>query len=77
MVAVVYLKRRITGVCIFGIVIQKLNYQKKLGPIVLLEIDKGLKVHFYYTILLFRLAVRLPAKSSEKPLLDIKKVAEQ
>ena len=38
---------------IFGIVVSKLYHEKKLCPIILFKIDKGLKVRFYYTILFF------------------------
>ena len=44
---------------IFGVIIDKLCYEKKLCLIILLEVDKGLKVGFYYTILSFSLPARL------------------
>ena len=44
---------------ILGIVISKLRYIKKPCPIILLKIDKCLKVGFYYTILPFCLSIHL------------------
>ena len=44
---------------ILDIGVSKLNYKKKLYPVILLEIDKSLKIGFYYTILPFSLTVCL------------------
>ena len=47
------------GAGILGIIVGKLHYGKKPYPIILLEIDKGLEINFYYIILPLRLVVRL------------------
>ena len=65
------------GACILGIIIRKLSHREEPGPIVLLEVDESLEIHFYRNILLFRLAVCLQVKSGGEPLLDAKEVAEQ
>ena len=49
----------IAGSSILGIIIGKLCYKIKLYPILLFEIYKGSKINFYYTILLFDLAICL------------------
>lgn len=47
------------------------------GPIILLEIDEGLKVGFHYAILSFGLAISLKVKSGKKFLFNFEKIAEQ
>ena len=59
MIATIQLKRRMAGATVFGIIISKLGYWKKLGLIVLLEIDKSLELSFHDTVLPFGLAVNL------------------
>ena len=44
---------------ILGIIIGKFCHKKKLYLVILFEIDKSLKVDFYYTILLFGLIIYL------------------
>ena len=44
---------------IFGIIINKLCYKKKSYPIILFQVDKSLKVGFYYAILPYSLAIHL------------------
>ena len=64
-------------VCIFGIIVKKLGYWYKLGPIVLLEIDKNLEVRWHYAVLLLSLTVSLRVKYGRKPTFDAKKEEEQ
>ena len=51
------LEKCIANIGIFGIIVGKLYYKKKSYPIILLKVDKGLEVSFYYTILSFCLAI--------------------
>ena len=44
---------------IFGIIIGKLYYKKKLYLIILFKINKNLKINFYYIILFLGLAIHL------------------
>ena len=44
---------------IFRIIIDSLYYKKKPYLIILLKINKNLKIDFYYTILFFDLAIYL------------------
>ena len=53
------LKKCITGISIFGIIVSKLCQIKKLCLVILLKIDKNSKVSFYHAILLSRLTVYL------------------
>ena len=59
MISVVQLKKCMASADILGIIIGKLRYWKKLCPIILLEVDKGLEVDFHCTILPFSLDVHL------------------
>ena len=59
MISAIELEKYMAGTSIFSIIVSKLCYEKKLCPIILLEIDKGLEVGFYYAILLFDLTIRL------------------
>ena len=59
MISTVKLKKYIAGVSIFGIIISKLCYRKKLYLVILFEINKDSKVSFYYTILSFDLIICL------------------
>ena len=77
MIAIIQLERNIAGARVFGLIISKLSYWWKPGPIILLEIDKSSNVCFPGTVLLFGLAVSLRMEGGKKLTLDIKKVAEQ
>ena len=59
---------------IFGVVVYKFYFEKKPCPIILLKVDKSLKIGFYYTILPLSLAVCLQVKSAEEFLLDAKEI---
>ena len=59
MIFIVELKKYVTGTSIFGIIVGKFYYRKKLYSIILLKVNKSLEVGFYYTILSFSLAVYL------------------
>lgn len=48
--------------CILGIIIGKFGYWQDFNSVVLLEIDKNLKVGFYFIILLLNLTVYLRMK---------------
>ena len=58
-ISAIELKRCVTSAGIFGVIVGKIYYGKKLCPIILLEVDEGLEVGFYCTILPLSLAVRL------------------
>ena len=63
----------ITG--IFGVVVSKLRHKKKLCPIILLKVDKGLELGFYHTILPFNLAVYLQIEGGREFPLNTKEIA--
>ena len=59
---------------IFDIIISEFYYKKKPYLVILFETDKNSKISFYYTILLFDLAVHLWIEGSGEFLLDAKKI---
>ena len=59
---------------ILKIIINKFSYWKKVYPVILLKIDKKLKVGFYYTILHLVLTIYLRLDSGRKLLFDAKKL---
>ena len=75
MISAIKLKKYMTGISIFSIVISKLCYRKKLCPIILFKIDKSLEVSFDHTIVSFNLAICLRVEDDKKSLLDAKEIA--
>ena len=73
MISAIELKRYVASVGIFDIIVDKFRHEKKLYPIILLEVDKSLEIDFYYTILPFDLTIYLWIKNSEESLLNIEK----
>ena len=63
--------------CIFGIIISKLGYRQECNLIILLEIDKSLKISFYNTVLPLCLAICLRVKRGKEFPLNAEKVAER
>ena len=63
MISAVKLKKCITNTSIFDIIVNKLYYKKKLYQIILFDIDKDLKISFYYTILFLSLTIYLKIES--------------
>ena len=59
---------------IFGIVVGKLRYKKKLCSIILLKVDKSLEIDFYCTILPLCLIVYLQVEGGKKSPLNAKKI---
>ena len=59
MIFTIEFKKYMADAGIFGIIISKLYYGKKPCLIILLKVDKGLKIGFYHTILPLNLTVRL------------------
>lgn len=59
---------------IFNTFISKFCYQQKLSLVILLEVNKKLKIYFYYTILLFYFIFNLKAKYNRWPIFNTKKV---
>ena len=70
MISVIKLEKYIVGVSIFGIIISKLNYKKKLCLIILLKVDKNLEIGVYCTILPLSLVDCLRVKSGKEFLFD-------
>ena len=62
------------GASIFSIIVSKLYHEKKPCPIILLKVDKNLKIGFHYTNLSLCLAVCLQVEGSEESMLDIKEI---
>ena len=75
MISAIELERCVAGAGILGIVVSKLRHGKKPCPIILLKVDKGLKVSFHRTILLLSLAVRLRVEGDGESLLDAEEIA--
>lgn len=65
-----------TGAFIIGIIICKPSYWKEPIPIILLEVDKDSKVHFYHTIVTFGPAVSLKIEGGEESPLDSKEITK-
>ena len=57
---------------IFDIIISKFSYHKKICPVILLKVNKSLKISFYYIILFLSLAIYLKIKTSKNLLFDDK-----
>lgn len=74
MIAIVKLKKCMASICIFSIVIDKLSYWKEFSIVILLIVDKSSEINFYYTILLFGLAISYKMKRNKKPLFNLKGV---
>ena len=69
MISAMKLERCVAGASILGVVVGKLCHKKKLCPIILLEVDKGLEVSFHRAILPFGLTVHLLVEGGrESPL---------
>ena len=54
------------GANIFGIIIGKFRYKKKLYLIILLKINQNLEISFYHTILSFSLAIYLRVEGNKE-----------
>ena len=63
-ISAIELEKYIVGASIFGIVIGKLCYKQKQYLLILLEVDKDLKVSFYYTVLSLDWAIYLRMESN-------------
>lgn len=50
MVAVIEIERRVVNVAVFCIILLKLGHSSKSGPIIILKLDKSLKIDLYNTI---------------------------
>ena len=66
MISVVEFKGCVANASIFGIIVSKLYYRNKLCLIILIKINKGLKVSFYYALSSFNLAVCLQIEDRRK-----------
>ena len=75
MISAIKLKKRMAGASVFGIIVNKLYYGKKLCLIILLKIDKNLEIGFYCTILPLNLATHLQVESDKEFLLNTKRIA--
>ena len=75
MISAIKLKKCVAGASILDNIIGKLCYKKKPCLIIWLEVDKGLEVSFYYTILPFNLTIYLWIEGGGESLLDIEEIA--
>ena len=75
MIFAIELEKYIVNIGIFGIIVGKFYYKKKPCLIILLKVNKGLKISFYHTILSFDLTIRLWIKSNKKSLFNAKEIA--
>ena len=63
MIFTVELKRIMAIAGIFGVFESKFRHEKKLYPIILLQVDESSKVSFHCVILFFSFAIYLKVKS--------------
>lgn len=77
LVSIVKLKRHITNVCVFSIIIYNFNHWQWFCLIVLFKVNKNSKIDFYYAILSLILIISLSIKCSKKPLFDVYKIAKR
>lgn len=66
-----------TNAYILGIDIYKFCYWQELCLIILLKIDKNIKINIYCIILTLYLSINLKAKRGKKLILDAKKIVKQ
>ena len=59
MIIIIKFKKYIISTYIFGIIMNKLYYKKKLYLVILCKINKNLEISLYYIIFLFNLAIYL------------------
>ena len=74
MISALKFKKHVANASIFGIIIGKFCYKKKLCLVILFEIDENSKIGFYCIILPLNLTVRLWMEGGRKLLLDAKKI---
>ena len=74
-ISTIKFKKYIIGAYILGIVISKLNYQKKACLVISFKVDQGSKISFYYIIVSLDLTMYLRIEGNEKFLFDTKKIA--
>ena len=70
MISIVELKKHIANINIFGIIINELCNKKKQYLIILLKVDKGLKIDFHCIILPFSLVICLRVKGDRESSLN-------
>lgn len=63
------------GINFFHIIVYKFSYKQKSCPVILLLIDKCIKINLYYTILYLSLAIYLLIKVNKKFPLNAKEIA--
>ena len=59
-----------TSASIFGVIVDKLSYRKKLCLVILFKVNKDPKIGFYHAVLSFGLAVRLWIEDNKESLLN-------
>ena len=75
MISIIELKKCMANAGILGVFISKLCYKKKLYPIILLKVDKDLKVSFHCAIQSFGLIVHLWVEGNRESLLNAREIA--
>ena len=66
-----------SGACVFCIIMNKLGYWQDPCPVILLEVDKDLKIPLHGIVLPLDLSVYLRIEGGRKLLLDTKEVVER
>ena len=77
MVAVVEFAWRMIGAGIFGIIVYKLSYWYKPGPVILFEVNKDLKVGLHSAVMPLCLTISLRLKRGREPMLNAKEVSKR
>ena len=77
MVFIIQLETYVTNISILSIIICKFHYLSNSSSVIMLKVDKGSKISFYNTILLFSLTVSLKVEYGRQPAFYITKVAMQ
>ena len=75
MISAIELEKYVADAGILGVVIGKLCHRKKPCLIILLKVDKGLKIGFHCAILPFGLTVRLWVEGGRESPLYAKEIA--
>ena len=74
MISTIEFEKCVAGAGIFGIIVNKLCYEKKPYSIILLEVDKDSEVSFYCTILPLSLAIHLWVEGGGESLFNAEKI---
>lgn len=76
-VAAIEPKKYIAYTYIFSIIVYKFSHKQELYPVILLSINKNLKICYYFIVLSLSLLISLRVEDCKKLLFNIKVVIKQ